>query len=91
MKRRAVALTVTDHAVLRYIERSFGVDVERIRRHLAGRAIGAAELGAIAVSFERVKLTLADNGPAGDGAADVAVTTALYRSMPVHRRREQPR
>lgn len=91
MKRRRVALTVSDHAVLRYIERAFAVDVEAIRRHLAGRAMNAAELGALTVSFERIKLALAENGGAEDGAAAVAATTALYRSMPVYRRTERDR
>ncbi len=89
MKRRAVALTITDHAVLRYLERAFAVDVERIRRHLAGRAMNAAELRAAAVCFETIRLVLADNGTAEDGAADVAATTALHRSMPVFRRGER--
>ncbi len=89
MKRRTVALTITDHAVLRYIERAFAVDVERIRRHLAGRAMNAAELGAIAVRFDAIRLAFADNGLAEDGASDVAATTALHRSMPVFRRGER--
>ncbi|MFZ1680958.1 MAG: hypothetical protein WAT70_08040 [Rhizobiaceae bacterium] len=89
MKRRAVALTISDHAVLRYLERAFGVDVGRIRRHLAGRAMSAAELGAVAVQFSGIKLALVDNGQAEDGAADVVATTALHRSMPVHRREKR--
>lgn len=86
MKRRAVALTISDHAVLRFLQRRFGVDVERVRLYLAGKAMNAAELQAIAVQFEGVKLALAENGAAEDGSAAVAATTALYRDVPVYRR-----
>lgn len=90
MKRRAVALTISDHAVLRFLQRRYGIDVERVRQHLAGKAMTGAELQAIAVKFEGVKLALAENGPAEDGAASVAATTALYRDTPVYRREAKP-
>jgi len=38
-----VKLHVTDHAVLRYIERIHGVDVEALRGELLGRALRAHE------------------------------------------------
>lgn len=41
---------VTDHAVLRFVERVLGVDVEAIRRHLANPAVDrATEFGASTV------------------------------------------
>ena len=61
MKAREVYLTVTDHAVLRYLERRHGVDIEAIRQHLAGIALNAAQLGAVAVRAENVRLFLRDN------------------------------
>lgn len=91
MKRRRVALTVTDHAVLRYIERAFGVDIARIRAHLAGRAMTAAEFGAVSVSFDKVRVVLENNGAAEDGAADIAATTALPRGPWAYRRAEKRR
>ncbi len=49
---------VTDHAVLRYLERAHGLDVDAVRRHLAGRVKTGARLGAIGVTIEKVKLVL---------------------------------
>ncbi|MDJ1463426.1 hypothetical protein [Nitratireductor sp. GZWM139] len=49
---------VTDHAVLRYLERAHGLDVEAVRRHLAGRVLRGARLGAVSVKIENVKLVL---------------------------------
>lgn len=62
---------VTDHAVLRYLERAHGLDVEAVRRHLAGRVENGARLGAVGVTIENVKLVMRRNGP------DVSVVTAL--------------
>ena len=61
MKRRDIKLHVSDHAVLRYLERRHGVDIEAVRRHLAGLAVNAAELGAVAVRVEEVRLFLRDD------------------------------
>lgn len=49
---------VTDHAVLRYLQSAYGLDVEAVRQHIAGRAATAVELGAIAVKIDGVKLLL---------------------------------
>lgn len=51
-------VTVSDQAVLRYMQRVYGVDVEALRRHIGRRAATAAELGAIAVQVDGVKLLL---------------------------------
>ena len=32
-------VTITDHAVLRYLERACGVDVDALRRHISRRAM----------------------------------------------------
>tara|TARA_R110002020_G_scaffold15555_35_gene55448 strand:- start:23149 stop:23427 length:279 start_codon:yes stop_codon:yes gene_type:complete len=76
MKRRATELTVSDHAVLRYLEREHGLDVEAVRSHLARPALHAAELGAVAVQIERIKLVIRTVEP---GRA--VVVTALHRSV----------
>lgn len=52
---------VSDHAVLRYLERAHGLDVEAVRRHLAGRVATGVRLGAIAVTVESVKLLLRED------------------------------
>lgn len=52
-------LRVCDHALLRFIERVGGLDVEGLRRHLADsldRAVGAAEL------LEQREMTIAADG-----------------------------
>tara|TARA_R110002020_G_scaffold185003_1_gene382456 strand:+ start:3632 stop:3889 length:258 start_codon:yes stop_codon:yes gene_type:complete len=58
MKRRATIVTVSDHAVLRYLEREHGINVDVVRDHLAARAQTGAELGATAIQVERVKLVV---------------------------------
>lgn len=50
---------ITDHAVLRYLERAHGLDVEAVRLHLAGLAETGVRLGAIGVKIENIKLVLA--------------------------------
>lgn len=67
---------VSDHAVLRYLERAYGLDIEALRAHIAGRAVNAARLGAIGVRIDKVKLVLRRNGD------DVTVVTALKGHWP---------
>ena len=80
MQARAVDLSVSDHAVLRYLERRHGVDIEAIRLHLAGRAINAARLGAVSVQIENVRLIMRDNLTVG-GRTQVAVVTVGTMEM----------
>lgn len=49
MKKRRIR--VSDHAVLRYLERVGGVDVERLRREIGRRVEEAAALGASGVTI----------------------------------------
>jgi hypothetical protein len=49
---------ITDHAVLRYLERAHGLDVEEVRKHLAGRVANGVALGAVSVKIENVKMVL---------------------------------
>ncbi|MFB2553359.1 hypothetical protein [Ensifer soli] len=49
---------VTDHAVLRYLERAHGLDVEFFRRHISGLAASGVIHGAVGVQIEGVKLVL---------------------------------
>jgi hypothetical protein len=41
---------VTDHAVLRYVERKLGIDVEKIRSEMVDAASPAHRAGAVACS-----------------------------------------
>ncbi|QGA56332.1 hypothetical protein BR10RB9215_C11531 [Brucella sp. 10RB9215] len=70
------SVRVTDHAVLRYLEREHGLDVDVVRRHIAGLAANGVELEAISVKVERVKLLLCGE----------TVVTVLKRNWPSDRR-----
>lgn len=82
MKRRPAILDISDHAVLRWLERCHGLNVSAIREHLAGRAMTGAELGATAVRIEGIKMLLTDAGPEESGETQVVMTTVV----PVRRR-----
>lgn len=49
---------VTDHAVLRYLERQHGLDVEFFRQHIRQLVLRGAEAGASGVIVENVKFVL---------------------------------
>ncbi|AOT25358.1 MULTISPECIES: hypothetical protein [Brucella] len=70
------SVRVTDHAVLRYLEREHGLDVDAVRNHIAGLAATGVQLEAISVKVERVKLLLCGE----------TVVTVLKRNWPSDRR-----
>ncbi len=71
---------VSDHAVLRYLERAHGLDVEAVREYLAGLADNGARLGATGVVVESVKLVLRRR------ADDSVVVTSVYKARwPIRR------
>ncbi len=47
-------IPVTDHAVLRYLERVEGMDIERVRREIGARVDRAADMGACGVIIDGV-------------------------------------
>jgi len=51
---------VTDHAVLRYIERVMGVDVDRIRRTISEAVDGAAKIGVNRVTINGWEFRIKD-------------------------------
>lgn len=51
---------VTDHAVLRYLERGHGIDIGHFRQHIAELCANGARYGAFAVATENVKFVLVD-------------------------------
>lgn len=61
MKCPAPLPSVTDHAVLRYLERAKGVDVRAIRRHIADLVRRGVEKQGDAVVVEGVKFVLVEN------------------------------
>jgi hypothetical protein len=74
-------LHVSDTAILRYLQRAHGLDIEAVRQHIAGRCTTGAELGALTVVVESVKFVLVAAG------ADTVVTTVVKRHWPVTPRR----
>lgn len=78
MKRRTIELHVSDHAVLRYLQRRHGIDTEAVRRHLAGLTLNGAQLGAMAVRAEDVRIFLRD-ADLGHGRTLVTVSTVSPR------------
>lgn len=71
-------LDVSDHAVLRWLERVEGVDVGGIRRRIAMAAQNAADLGAGGVRVEGVTFKL-EHGP-----IRTVVTTTITNHVRPH-------
>lgn len=61
MTSRKPIPSVSDHAVLRYIERKHGVDIEAVREHIRGLVQRGVEAKGDAVVVEGVKFVLCDN------------------------------
>lgn len=78
-------IPVTDHAVLRYLERVEGVDVERVRREIGRRVDRAVNLGASGTVIEGFHYVISDEG---------AVVTVIEPNRPDRRvgrqRKERP-
>jgi hypothetical protein len=53
---------VTDEAVVRYLERVYGIDVSRLKRRIAKATEGGRALGADAVLSEGVRYKLSKDG-----------------------------
>lgn len=51
---------VTDHALLRYLERGHGIDVQFFRNHIADLCANGVRFGATAVAIDDVKFVLVD-------------------------------
>lgn len=56
MKKSVVK--VTDHAVVRYMERALGVNVEGLRRRIGRRADKAFKAGASSVTIDGLRYTV---------------------------------
>lgn len=89
MKTRPAFVHVSDHAVLRWLEREHGLPVEAIRKALRDSAQGGAELAAAAIQIGRIKMVLVDEGRLNDGSERVTVTTCLARHMSAARDKGQ--
>lgn len=54
-------LRVSDHAVLRYMERAMSLNVEIVREHIASLCSQAAAAGAVCVRTEGVRFEICNN------------------------------
>lgn len=52
---------VTDHCVLRYLERAMGLNIEIVRQHIEGICKGPAAVGAVSVRSEGVRFEIRNN------------------------------
>ncbi len=52
---------VTDHAVLRYMERAMDLNIEIVRDHIASICAGPAAVGAVCVRSEGVRFEIVNN------------------------------
>jgi hypothetical protein len=58
-KRSTDPVRVTDHAVLRYMERAMGLNVEIVREHIMNVCADAAAFGAVCVRSEGLRFEIA--------------------------------
>lgn len=82
MKKRKVEVSVSDHAVLRWLEREHDLDITSVRAHIRGVVQSGAEYHALSVRLGRVKFMLRDlelPNDADDAKQAVVVTTLLNR------------
>lgn len=75
MKRPRIR--VSDHAVLRYLQRVGGFDIERLRAEIAARVEGAAEAGASGVVIDGFRYCIRPD----DFGHRRVVTTILDREL----------
>lgn len=54
-------VTVTDHCVLRYLERAMGLNIEIVREHILTICSGAAAFGAVSVRAEGLRFEIHNN------------------------------
>ena len=54
-------IRVTEHAVVRYLERAMGFNIEAVRQHIADTCSGAAAAGAVCVRAEGLRFEIANN------------------------------
>jgi len=56
---------ITEHAIVRYLERAMGFNIEAVREHIAGICGGAAAAGAVCVRSEGLRFEITNHHRAG--------------------------
>lgn len=82
-------LRVTDHAVLRYMERAMGLNVELVRSHILSICAGSAAIGAVCLRSEGVRFEIVNNTittVAPDNGIDLSKTTRARNQRFIERR-----
>lgn len=54
-------LRISDHAVLRYLERAMALNIDLVREHIASICQPAASVGAVCVRSEGLRFEIANN------------------------------
>lgn len=73
-------LTITDHCLVRYLERAMGLNMDMVREHIRTICATPAAFGAVAVRSEGLKFVIKDNSV-------VTVTRDISRSDAVKERK----
>lgn len=60
-KKPIEPIRVTEHAILRYLERAMGFNIEGVRQHIAGVCEGPAAIGAVCVRSEGLRFEIVNN------------------------------
>lgn len=80
-----IKVHVSDHALLRFIERYYQVDIEKIRSNIEAAAYPAAKLGAASFAVENITLCMRRDTVRENL---VTVATVLERGMKLHNQKE---
>lgn len=75
-------LLVTDHAIVRYLERVGGFDIDSLRKQIASRCEAGASIGATSVIAEGFAFLI------GDGQVITVVHAETMRNRRIRRRGE---
>lgn len=76
LKRKEI--TISDHAIVRYIERKYGLNLDAIRKEIIETVEGAVNIGAASHSVGDVTYCFVKDRNASNG---VLVSTVLLRGM----------
>jgi hypothetical protein len=74
--RHPPTITVTDHAILRYLERILEIDLDALREAIRRQAADAASIGAKSITKDGVTLVLEPSTTAG-----IVVKTVITHKM----------
>jgi len=84
-----VTLRVSDHAVLRYLERAGGFEIERLRAAIAAAVSPAAHAGARYIHLDGVVFVIRDGAGRHEGLVITTVLTPKTRCLERYMRPEE--